>query len=64
MRSFFSLLLSFTLVSLGDILNMSIANSISLAAIGVMGAYYTINWIAKELTNFGIYTYRVERTDE
>lgn len=64
MRSFLSLLLSFALVSLGDILNMSIANSISLAAIGVMGAYYTINWIAKELTNFGIYTYRVERRDE
>lgn len=64
MRSFFSLLLSFALVSLGDIVNLSIANNISFAAIGVMGAYYTINWIAKEITNFGVYTYRVERCDE
>lgn len=64
MKSFFSLLISFALVSLGDIVSTSIAYNISLAAIGVMGAYYTINWIAKELTNFGVYTYRVERKDE
>lgn len=64
MKSFFSLLISFALVSLGDIVSMSIAYNISLAAIGVMGAYYTVNWIVKELTNFGVYTYRVERKDE
>lgn len=64
MRSFLSLLISFALLSLGDIVNLAIANNISFAAIGVMGAYFTVNWVAKELTNFGVYTYRVERKDE
>lgn len=64
MRSFLSLLVSFALVSLGDVANLAIANNISLAAIGVMGAYYTVNWLATEFNQFGLYTYRVERQNE
>lgn len=64
MRSFLSLIISFALISLGDVANLSIANNISFAAIGVMGAYYTVNWLATEFNQFGLYTYRVERRNE
>lgn len=49
---------------MGDVLNLAIANNISFAAIGAMGAYYTVNWLANEFAQFGIYTYRVERKHE
>lgn len=64
MKSFFSLLISFALISLGDVANLAIANNISFAAIGTMGAYYTINWLTNEFTQFGAYAYRIERRDE
>lgn len=64
MRSFLSLLVSFALISLGDVANLAIANNISFAAIGALGAYYTVSWLTNEFSQFGTYTYRIARRDE
>lgn len=63
-HAFLSLLISLFVASLGDVANLAIANNISFAAIGVMGAYYTISWFTGELIQFGLYAYRVDRRDE
>lgn len=64
MRSFFSLLFTFMIIIGGNVLVLAFANNISFTAIGVMGAYYTLNKVGHALAYLGAYTYQVQRKDE
>lgn len=64
LKTFFSLLISFLIMSGGDVVNEAIGNNISFNALVAIGAYYTIEFATTAFIRLGTQTYYVERQDE
>lgn len=63
-RTFFSLMISFMLLGVGNVINDAIGNHISLEAIGIIGAYYTVEMLVIAIWSLGFKTYVVKRVNE
>ena len=64
LRTFFSLLISFIIMSTGDVINSAIGNNISFNALIAIGSYYIIEFVITAFIRLGIQTYYVIRNDE
>lgn len=64
LRTFFSLLVSFIIMSAGDVVNSAIGNNISFNALVAIGAYYTVEFVVTAFIRLGTQTYYVKRNDE
>lgn len=63
-RTFFSLMVSFMSLGVGNVINDAIGNHISLEAIGIIGAYYTVEMLVIAIWSLGFKTYVVKRANE
>lgn len=57
-------MVSFMLLGVGNVINDAIGNHISLEAIGIIGAYYTVEMLVIAVWSLGFKTYVVKRVNE